>query len=46
MDGKYHILNDYDFLLEVCSDIKQGYNTQMGLVCNVFANTVVDLSYD
>ena len=46
MDGKYHILDDYDFTLEVCSDIKNGYPTQMGVVCHAFANTVVDLSED
>ena len=44
--GGYRILDDYDFLLECCSDIVNGYNTHIGLVCNVFSNTVVDLSVD
>lgn len=42
----YRLLDDYDFVLECCSDIKSGYNTQVGLVCNVFTGTVVDLPYD
>ena len=42
--GEYRLLDDDDFILECCSDILNGYNTQVGLVNNVFSNTVVDLS--